>query len=193
MSILVTGGVGAIGSFVAKELVSRGERPVLFDTRLDDTLVKDFLGKAELVRGDILDLVSLVDTVRKFKVNLIIHTAAVLAGVAQMNMKLAFKVNCEGTLNVLEAARLENVSRVVYTSTKGTYGPALGVHGPPDYKPVTEDHPCNPKGIYGITKLLGEIYGLTYAQQYGLDFSIEVSRSLWTWKTVRKTRRTSSS
>ena len=77
-----------------------------------------------------------------------------------------------GTVNVLEAARLFDVRRVVYTSAKGIYGPVLGEYGPPKYKPIPEDMPKDPQRIYDSAKLMGEQTGLYYANNMGVDVAV---------------------
>ncbi len=74
-----------------------------------------------------------------------------------------------GMVNVLEAARAFDVTRVVYTSAKGVYGPVLGEYGAPTYKPVPEDFPKNPKRIYDSAKLMAEQVGLYYQAHMGVD------------------------
>src|SRR5262245_960174 len=65
--------------------------------------------------------------------------------------------------------RAFDVTRVVYTSAKGVYGPVLGEYGAPTYKPVPEDFPKNPKRIYDSAKLMAEQVGLYYQAHMGVD------------------------
>src|SRR5262249_37917596 len=64
----------------------------------------------------------------------IVHAAGFVGAVSAANPALSIQVNVMGTVNVLEAARAFDVKRVVYTSSKGVYGPALGEYGAPTYK-----------------------------------------------------------
>lgn len=170
MVILVTGGMGAIGSWVARELVEAGHRPVLYDSRADFTLIPDLVDRVDIVLGDLLDLPSLIRTVLGRKVERILHLAAMMPPQAQSNPYQGFQVNAQGTVNILEAARIGAVQRVVYTSSKGVYGAISGVHAHPEYRPLTEEHPCRPNSVYGATKLMGEHMGFNYARSYGMDF-----------------------
>jgi UDP-glucose 4-epimerase len=92
-----------------------------------------------------------------------------VGAVSQANPALSVQVNVMGMVNVLEAARLFDVKRVVYTSAKGIYGPVLGDYGSPTYKPMPEDLPKNPKRIYDSAKLMGEHVGLYYQANMGVD------------------------
>lgn len=170
MTILLTGGMGAIGSWVARELVESGHRPLLYDSRADYTLIPDLEGRIDVVIGDLLDLPNLVRTVLEKGVERILHLAAMMPPPAQANPYQGFQVNALGTVHVLEAARIGGVRRVVYTSSKGVYGPISGEHAHPTYRPVAEDYPARPTNVYGATKLMGEHMGHNYLLNYGLDF-----------------------
>lgn len=170
MTILLTGGMGAIGSWVARELIEAGHHLVLYDARADFSLIPDLEGRVEVVTGDLLDLPSLIRTSLEKKVERILHLAAMMPSSAQANPYQGFQVNALGTMNVLEAARIAGVRRMVYTSSKGVYGPIRGEYAHPTYRPVTEDHPTLPNSVYGATKLMGEHMGLNYVRNYGLDF-----------------------
>jgi UDP-glucose 4-epimerase len=170
MRILVTGGLGAIGSWVTRILVEKGFRPVVFDTRPDFSLVSDIADQVDLVLGDLLDLATLIRTVKDRGVEAIAHLGAWMPPAAQENPLMGFKVNAEGTVNILEAARIAGIKRVVFTSSKAVYGDARGVYGHPTYESVPEDHPVRPKSVYGAAKLAGENMGRNYQRNYGLEF-----------------------
>ena len=170
MSILITGGMGAIGSFVTRRLVEIGMEPVLYARHKDTILINDIEDKVVIVEGDILDYDTLVKTIETYNVEKIIHAAAMLIE-AGSSPAMAIRVNVEGTAKILEAALRCNVNRVVYASAKGAYSEAKGEHGHPTYKPINEDHPTeNNMGFYGLTKLFGEKVGFQYQQQHGIDF-----------------------
>jgi UDP-glucose 4-epimerase len=90
--------------------------------------------------------------------------------ICQANPYLGFRVNAEGTVMMLEAARLLGVQRIVCMSSKAAYGPITGEHAYPTYRPVTEDYPRNPTNVYGATKLTVEHMGLEYLRSHGVDF-----------------------
>jgi UDP-glucose 4-epimerase len=120
------------------------------------------------VQGDVLDLAALAHAIRQYRIERIIHLAGILFG--ENNPLQGLRVNTEGTIHVLEAARLEAVTRVTFTSAKAAYGQITGVHGHPDYTPLAEDQPAAPDSVYGFTKLAAEHAGLHYARRFGVDF-----------------------
>lgn len=167
MPVLITGGLGVMGSWVARLLLEMGERPVLLDTRADDALVRDIRDKVYIVPGDVTDVVSMLHIVKDHNVDYIVHTAAII--LAEQNPRLALQVNIGGTVNVLEIARLANIKRVVYTSSKGVYGRIEGEFAYPSYVPVNEDHPKNPDNLYEVSKLTSEQVCQEYRARYGVD------------------------
>lgn len=158
-AVLVTGGLGAIGSWVTRELVGQGKRAISYDARLDTTLVKDMEDKFERVVGDILDLPSIIHTIKHYEAERIIHMAAALPDLCEANPLVGFRINVEGTLNVSEAARLMDIRRVVYASSRSVYDVSRGEYAHPTYKPIDEDYPKAPRDVYGATKLFCRAYG----------------------------------
>ena len=170
MKTLITGGTGVNGAATARLLVSRGERPVLLDNRVDPSLIADIAGDVDVVTGDILDGAALKETVAAHGVTHIVHMAALMPGPAEANPPLAIAIGVDGTLNVLEAARAGNVQRVVYTSSNAFVGNITGKHGHPDFVPLDESLPPNPADLYGVTKVCSETLGNYYCKRYGVEF-----------------------
>ena len=169
MKVLITGGMGVIGAETSRKFVREGHRPVVFARHRDDRLVSDILDKIDFEAGDILDMPRLLGVIKEHKVTHVVHAAAFVGAVSAANPALSIQVNVGGTVNVLEAARLFDIKRVVYTSAKGIYGPVLGEYGPPNYKPMSEDMPKNPQRIYDSAKLMAEQTVLYYANNFGID------------------------
>ncbi len=163
MRVLVTGGSGFIGSHVVDSLVAHGHEPRIYDHHPSPYHPAD---EIECVAGDIVDLDSLRGAIRGC--DAVIHLAAVSdVNKVFADPGLAEAVNAGGTRNVLEAARLESVQRVVYASTVWVYGNSNG-HGPLD-----EDEPLGlPGHLYTATKLAGEMYCFSYGELYGLETTI---------------------
>jgi len=161
--------MGAIGMWVTRELVELGHTVVVLDTRSDFRFLRDIEGKFEYLAGDVTDLARLVHILRNGAITRVVHLAAILWQ-CEENPPLGLQVNVQGTINVLEAARITGVRRVAFTSAKAVYGQIRGVHAHPHYQPVPEDAPKNPDSIYGATKLAAEHFGLHYARKFGVDF-----------------------
>lgn len=166
--ILVTGGMGAIGVWVIRELVERRFFPIALDQRYEPAMA-DIEGRFQYVAGDVTDLPRLLHILRDTGAERIIHLAALLFQ-CEDNPPLGLAVNTSGTVNILEAARLLKIGRVAFTSAKAVYGQVKGPFGHPEYRPLPEDHSKNPDSIYGATKLAAEHLGLHYFRKFGVDF-----------------------
>ena len=173
MNIMVTGGLGVNGAWVTRQLLEQGHRPVVYENRMDSLLLPDIIDKIDIVIGDIMDLATVIRTIKEYKIQRICHLAALMPGTAQANPLLGFQVNAIGTMNILEAARIMDVERVVFTSSMSAFSPFTGEYGYPTYKPVDEDYPKYPTTmVYGATKVASELMCFQYKQNYGLDFVI---------------------
>src|ERR1700730_13992776 len=172
MRVMITGGMGVIGAEASRRFVREGYRPIIYARHRDEWLVRDILDKVDIELGDVLDLPRLLDVIKRHRITHVVHAAAFVGAVSQANPALSVQVNVMGMVNVLEAARLFEVKRVVYTSAKGVYGPVLGDYGSPTYRPMPEDLPKNPKRIYDSAKLMGEHVGLYYQANMGVDVVI---------------------
>jgi len=165
MSFLITGGTGFIGSYIARDLVQKNEKVILYDLFPNINAIKDISTKVTVVHGDICDLADLLRTIRRFNVDYIIHLAYLIPPATEENPKRALEINCLGTINVFEAARLEDIKRVVWASSTAVYGLAEDYN----YQTVNEDSPVKPTTVYGACKVLNEFVSEHYASKYGLD------------------------
>ena len=162
MPKLITGGMGFIGTYLAHALLAKGEEVVLFDVISNSPLIQDIKNKVKIVQGDLSSWAEVLEVVKQYKIDGIYHTGALLSASAEEKPITAYNVNAGGTFNVLEAARLFNVKRVVYTSTIASYG--LGLHT------VNEDTIQMPISMYGVTKVFCERLGEYYYRKFGVDF-----------------------
>ncbi|MGQ9544022.1 MAG: NAD-dependent epimerase/dehydratase family protein [Candidatus Bathyarchaeia archaeon] len=165
MSILITGGTGLIGSQLARMLVERGGEPILFDVAPDLGAVKPIIGKVKIVRGDLANWSEVFNVVKDYGVESIYHLGGMLSLPSDANPWAAYRVNANGTMHILEAARLFNVGKVIFTSTIATY--AKQAETPIEIDEATVQRPEN---MYGITKLFCELLGRFYCKRFGLDF-----------------------
>jgi UDP-glucose 4-epimerase len=186
MKVLITGGMGVIGSMVSQKFVQEGHRPVLMARHLDRNLIRSIENQVAIELADILDFPRLLSVIQSHNITHIVHMAALIGAVSNKNPPQSIHINIIGALNILEAARFMKVKRVIYTSARGVYGHIDGEYGHPTYKPLAEDHPKNPVRIYESAKLMGEHMGQFYQRTYGLEFAaLRFSSSYGPGKTVR--------
>jgi len=168
LMILITGGTGLLGTVIARQLAEVGQKSVLLDISPNLKQLQElsnFQSSYKVVHGDIMQLSDLLSTIKKYSIDTIIHAAAMLTPGAMKRPYAGVMLNINGTLNVLEAARIENVKRVIFCSSATVYN-----YGVKSSAPVNENHPIGPKSIYGTTKIAGEYIGLNYNQFYGIEF-----------------------
>jgi len=163
MAKLVTGGTGYIAAELAHILVERGEEVVLFDIFINEYRVEDIKNKVKIVRGDLGNFPEVANVVKDNGVTEIYHMGGLLTMVSEGNPWASFRANVIGTYNVLEAARLFSVKKMMFTSSIGTYG--LGIGDVID--DLTMQRPTN---FYGVGKLYCEGLGRWYMNKFGLDF-----------------------
>jgi threonine 3-dehydrogenase len=160
---MITGGTGYIGAEVARLLVERGEKPVLFDISPSRAAIAGFEDKVKVVRGDLGNYAEVLNVVRDDGVTEIFHLGSMLTNVSEQNPWGSFQTNVIGTYNILEAARLCAVKQVLFTSTLGTFGIGFG--------DIIDDETLQrPVTMYGCGKLYGEGLGRFYHKKFGLDF-----------------------
>jgi threonine 3-dehydrogenase len=163
MTKLITGGTGYIGAELAHILVGRGEEVVLFDVDIAEWRIEDIKNNVKVVRGDVSNWPEVANVIKDNKITEIYHMGALLSLVSESNPSASFRVNIIGTYNVLEAARLFGVEKMMFTSSLGTYG--LGMADVID--DLTIQRPTN---LYGIGKLYCEGLGRWYMNKFGIDF-----------------------
>jgi UDP-glucose 4-epimerase len=164
--VLVTGGLGFIGSNLARALVAQGAHVTLVDS-----LIPEYGGNLFNI-ADIRDQVAVnVSDVRDpFAMAYLVHGQDVLFNLAGQTSHLDsmtdphtdLAINAGAQLSILEACRKANRGiKIVFASTRQLYGK-------PDYLPVDEKHPVRPVDVNGINKLAGERYHLLYNNVYGV-------------------------
>jgi UDP-glucose 4-epimerase len=167
MRALVTGGAGFIGSHLVDALLDRGDEVAVVDdlsTGKRENLTGALARGADLHEVDIRDGARLREVAAAARPDIVFHLAA------QMDVRKSIEdpawdasINVVGTINVLEAARLAGVMRVVNTSTGGA------IYGDVDVMPTPESVPARPMAAYGQSKLCAEEYCGWYERLYGLS------------------------
>ena len=168
--VLITGGLGFVGSNLARALVTLGAKVTILDS-----LIPEYGGNRRNVRGieskvdinlsDVRDRHSLPEFLRgqHYLFNLAGQTSHMDS---MTDPETDLEINCRAQLTLLEACRKHNPKlRVVFASTRQIYGR-------PDYLPVDEKHPLRPVDVNGINKLAGEEYHLLYSQVHGVPSTV---------------------
>ena len=161
--ILVTGAVGQIGSELTMALRTRyGGSNVVAAGHITEP-AETLRDGGPFVTIDVLDRPGIEQVVDKYQVETIYHMVAILSAVGERNPCMAWDVNVNGLLNILEVARQRGLSQVFVPSSMAVYGPDV----PRELAP--QDSALNPTTMYGITKLAGEALGKNYIHNYELD------------------------
>ena len=165
MSTLITGGTGFIAAEIVRILVGHGETDItIFDINDSTHRLDDVADKVRIVRGDVGDMSHVLTAVRDCSPSVIYHLAGMLSVSCEEDPHSSIRVNAMGTYHVLEAARLFDVNRVIFSSSIGTYGSGISGDSIDD---LTLQRPIL---LYGACKLFGENLGQFYRRKYGVDF-----------------------
>lgn len=161
--ILVTGGAGYIGSFMVRELQSKGFEPVIVDNLSQGhrESVKDF-------RLEVIDLVNekekLDNLLTSEKFDGVVHMASLIQmGESYKDPAKYYKNNVYGFMNLLDAMRAGGVGKIIISSSAGVYGNPVKL-------PIEEDDPKNPLNPYGETKYILERMLEDYDAAYGMKY-----------------------
>jgi len=169
-NVLITGGLGFIGSNLARTLAGLGARVTVMDCLIPEyggnrRNLAGLAGAVKVVVADVRDRGRLPRLLRgqHFLFNLAGQTSH-MDSMADPDTDL--EINCRAQLSILEACRRHNPGlRIVFASTRQIYGR-------PDYLPVDEKHPLRPVDVNGINKLAGEEYHLLYSEVYGIRSTV---------------------
>jgi nucleoside-diphosphate-sugar epimerase len=179
--IMIVGGAGFIGSFIARELVEKGYQPVIVDSftqylsplltmEYNKILRERFQGiedKIIMERGNAANHGEIQRLILKHRPERIIHLAAMpISTISNVHIEEAIDGTIKSTMNIIDIAKEAGfIKRFVYTSSSMIYG---------DYKtdPVPEDHPKEPKDTYAGAKLAGEYITIGMCRRFGIPFTI---------------------
>jgi UDP-glucose 4-epimerase len=178
--VFITGGAGFVGSRIVRQFLEVNYDVYVYDTFQQYlfpspdakqhnlmTRLAGIIDKIEVIRGNTLNKDHLRRTINRISPDIIIHTASLpLANIAIDNTEEAFESILTSTFNLLEVLRdFDKKCRLVYLSSSMVYG---------DFQTetVSEEHPTNPKDIYGSIKLAGEILVSAYRKRHEIDTSI---------------------
>jgi UDP-glucuronate 4-epimerase len=172
MRILVTGGAGFIGSHLCERLIRNNNITCIdnFNDFYNPAIKKNNIGRLKddknfkLINADICDLDRMLDILSNNSFDVVIHLAA-MAGVRPsiLNPLIYEKVNIQGTINLLEACKKNNIKKIIFASSSSVYG---GNEKVPFSEADRVDHPVSP---YAATKKAGELICHTYHDLYDLS------------------------
>ena len=163
--ILITGGMGFVGSHLCESYVKDGEEVVIISKSMNKLKnIEGFKNKITLEVGDVTDFHWLENVVLKYKPDLIFHLAGQLTSYESFDNPLYdVDVNSKSTLVILEAIRkMKNGCRFVLGST-------FWVLGKPEKLPVNEDTPCEPLNVYAADRLASEHHCRIYHEVHDTD------------------------
>ena len=171
MRLLITGGLGVNGAVVARQLVERGFRPLVTDSRSDFSLVPGLRDRFDFVQGDVTDPQFVTGLLKEERVDAIIHLAAFISPDMEREPFRSFLVNTQGSAYLLEAAHQAGIRRFITASSRAVYGPTPENVGAPGYQSIGEEYPKRPINAYDVTKLAAEQLGSVYRRYLGLEFA----------------------
>lgn len=171
MKILVTGADGFIGSHLTEELIRKGYKVRAFTYYNSfnswgwlDTFDKHIMEEVEVFTGDIRDAHGVEEAVKG--VDAVFHLAALIAIPFSYHSPDTYvDTNIKGTLNILQAARIHNIERVLITSTSEVYGTA-------QYVPIDEKHPLQGQSPYSATKIGADRLAESFYRSFQLPVTI---------------------
>lgn len=168
-NVLVTGSTGFIGSHLTEKLVKAGCKVRAFAKYnfqndwgwLDYLPLKD---EIEVITGDIRDYDAVSEAVKNVEV--IFHLAALIGIPYSYVSPLAYiKTNVEGTYNILQAGRQQDIKKIIITSTSETYGTA-------QYVPIDEKHPSVGQSPYSASKIAADQLAISYHRSFAMPIVI---------------------
>lgn len=170
MAVLVTGGAGFVGAYVARDLIASGSEVVVYDAAVSRNTLDLVLPDSgqhrsvRLVQGRITDGWRILRACRDHGVDSIVHLASPLTQDVAENIPTGIEDVCSGTATVFEVALAAGIERVVWASSIAVFGPS-GRYAP---GPIPDDAPHVPESLYGSCKSLCEQMAATYFEREGL-------------------------
>jgi len=164
MKILLTGGAGYVGSSCLRWLRTHGHNVMAYDNLSEGNAAA--VDGAELVVGDLADKALMSKVMREYRPDAVMHFAAVASVPESIkDPESYYRVNVQGTKNLLDAMLENNIKRIVFSSTAATYGFTAEM-------PLRETSAQVPEVPYGRSKLAAEWLIRDYCTAYGVGFTI---------------------
>jgi nucleoside-diphosphate-sugar epimerase len=171
--VLLTGGYGCIGCWIAKTLIEQGREVWVYDLRREERRLRQVLDaeQADAIRfcqGDVTDAAALRAVLEREQISHVIHLAALQVPLCRADPLAGARVNVLGTLAVFEAVRSlgPQIQRLVYASSAAVYGPPLTGTG---RQPLSEEAAGDPATHYGVFKRCNEGNARVYWLEHGVS------------------------
>jgi nucleoside-diphosphate-sugar epimerase len=166
MAVIITGGYGLLGSWLAHGFACDGEEVLVLDVRQRELdYLEEHRGLIQFAQADVLDFprLSEIFSKQRGRIDGVIHTVAAMAAPSfWANPHHSLRLNVMGTVNVLEVVRQFDVGRFLFVSSGAIYGELeVSAH--------ELRNPMHPSDLYGASKASGEFIALQYARHYGID------------------------
>lgn len=170
MAVLIYGGLGHVGSWVARKLVDRGSSVIVFDTGVPASgetgidYLDEVRDKLVFERVDVLDVHTMFERTRAHagEIEAVVYGVAVIAGPTFKDRPFRnVSINTTGLVNALEMNRIFGIPGFVNLSSGAVYGDQPGGQ--------TEETPMKPTDLYGATKVANEVLALQYGATFGFD------------------------
>ncbi len=163
MNVLVVGGAGYIGSHAVRSLGEAGHQVWVYDNLSRGH--REAVPAGRLIEGEVGDRDALVEVLTTKRIDAVMHFAAfALVNESVLDPALYYRNNVIAALELLDAMRVADVKRIVFSSTTATYGE-------PEIVPIAESTPQQPINPYGFTKLVIERALADYAAAYGFGYA----------------------
>ena len=161
-TVLITGATGFCGWHLIQRLRKEGDVRIVGFSLDTNHIVASLCD--EYIQADICDFNAVQTIVQRSKPDIVFH----LAGIPQGDTISIYHINFTGSMYLLESLRLlQPDARILLVGSAAEYGPVE-----PSDSPITEDHPCNPVGPYGVSKYAMTLSGLDFARCYGMEVAI---------------------
>jgi nucleoside-diphosphate-sugar epimerase len=161
--VMVTGALGQIGTELTVALRGRygAENVIATDCRpLPSEKLK---GSGPFHTVDVMDIDALDGIIRRYNIDTVYHLAALLSATGEQKPQLCWRVNMDGTFNILELGVRHEMTRIIVPSSIAVWGKGAPLEHTP------QETVLKPATMYGITKVCGELLGDYYVQRFGLD------------------------
>lgn len=166
-NILIIGGTGFIGSYIARQLIQEGHAIVCFDSAVNEARLKLIGKEASVYRGDVTQIESIISACQEHDIDLVISLAFLMPLEAERHLSLAVRVNALGINNVFETARVCGIKRVVHASSISAYGHYSWYGETPAAEIPDHFHPAN--NVYGAAKQFNEFMAGRYNQYHNME------------------------